>query len=242
MYFPAIFCNSADKKNRKKLKSILGFSPHKIEIYNNTFSHSSAKITKNGHKINNERLEFVGDAIISAIVSDLIYKTYPDADEGKLSIYRSRIICRENLNNIACKLKLRKIINYREIKGSSYKFIDGNAFEALVGAIYFDRGYKYCYKFLSRVIKDYSNLEYVKDKNKDYKSTLLQLIQKHRLNLSFNTFENCEANEKIQHFLCEICLDKKFLCSGKGWSKKEAEQNASDIALKILQEKFKLYY
>jgi ribonuclease-3 len=222
MYFPAIFCNSADKKNRKKLKSILGFSPHKIEIYNNAFSHSSAKITKNGHKINNERLEFVGDAIISAIVSDLIYKTYPDADEGKLSIYRSRIICRENLNNIACKLKLRKIINYREI--------------------YFDRGYKYCYKFLSRVIKDYSNLEYVKDKNKDYKSTLLQLIQKHRLNLSFNTFENCEANEKIQHFLCEICLDKKFLCSGKGWSKKEAEQNASDIALKILQEKFKLYY
>lgn len=233
MYF-FLFAGKENREFYKKLKSIIGFAPKNLDIYQKAFIHSSVNFVKCGEKVNNERLEFVGDAIINSVVSDLLYRTFPKADEGELSIFRSRIVNRENLNKLAADIKLREIINYIDSKNIDHKYLDGNALEALIGAIYLDRGYKYCYLFISELLDKYMDILSVKDKNNDYKSSFLQYIQKHKIDVEIHTYENYELNEKKHHFLCEICLDRRYLCSGKGWSKKEAEQNASKEALRIL--------
>jgi ribonuclease-3 len=229
--------NEADKKLYKNLKALLGFNPKNLQYYKNAFRHSSAGLSVDGYDNNNERLEFVGDAIISAIISDILYEKFPKANEGKLSILRSTIVNRTSLNNIAFQLKLGDLLIYRQTRNSAMKNMGGNTLEALVGAIYFDRGYKYCEKFVGKIVETFFDLNKLMKQNADYKSKLLQFAQKHKLNIELNTFENIEANEKLQHFHCEICLDKIFLSEGKGWSKKEAEQIGSKAALVVLRNK-----
>lgn len=124
---------------------------------------------------------------------------------------------------------------YKNSAGLSMKNMAGNSFEALAGAVYFDRGYKFCKRFIIKIVEDHFDLTNLMKQNSDFKSKLLQLMQKFRLNISFNTFENCESNEKVHHFQSEICLNERYLSEGKGWSKKEAEQKASMIALKKLK-------
>lgn len=224
-----------DKNLIYSLKTILGFKPHNLELYETALRHSSAGIKRDGEIYNNERLEFVGDSILSAVVSDVLYSKFPKANEGKLSILRSSIVNRKSLNEIALELKIDDIIVFRNSAKSSMKNMAGNSLEALTGAVYFDRGYKYCKIFILKIINQYFDLNTLMKENADYKSKLLQLMQKHKLDIAFNTFENCEANEKIHHFSCEICLNNAYLAEGKGWSKKEAEQKASFEALKKLK-------
>ncbi len=224
-----------DKILSKKLKSILGFKPHNLEFYKNALRHSSAGVLRSGEIYNNERLEFIGDSIISSVVSDILYIKFPRANEGTLSILRSSIVNRKSLNEIAAILKIDSLMVFRNSAKASMKNMGGNSFEALNGAVYYDRGYKYCQLFISKILNEHFDLNKLLNQNSDFKSKLLQIMQKYKLDISINTFENCEANEKIQHFYCEICFKNLYLAEGKGWSKKEAEQNASEFAIKKLK-------
>lgn len=224
-----------DKNLSNSLKTILGFRPHNLELYKNALRHSSAGVLRSGEVYNNERLEFIGDSIISAVVSDILYLRFPRANEGKLSILRSTIVNRRSLNEIAADLKIDSLMTYRNSAKSSMKNMAGNSFEALTGAVYYDRGYKYCRIFIDKILSAHFDLNNLMKQNSDYKSKLLQIMQKHKLDISINTFENCESNEKVHHFHCEICFNDLYLAEGKGWSKKEAEQKASQIAIRKLK-------
>ncbi|PLX08265.1 MAG: ribonuclease III [Marinilabiliales bacterium] len=239
---PFFFFRRLTKKDKilfKKLEEIIGFKPNSLFYYKQALRHASV-ISKDSERYsNNERLEFVGDAIISAIVSDILFEYYPKANEGKLSILRSTIVNRKSLNQIAKDLGITKLLEFKQSPVNNMKNLGGNSFEAIVGAIYYDRGYKYCIKFLNQIIDEYFDLKNLIKQNTDYKSKLLQYIQKHKLNLVIDTVENVEVNEKNQHFISEICIDNVYMAMGKGWSKKDAEQQASRNALRIIKSKSK---
>jgi len=227
-----------DRILSRNIKKITGFRISNLELYKTALRHSSAGIVFEGRICNNERLEFVGDSILNAVVSDILYEKFPKANEGKLSVLRSAIVNRKTINKIAEDLKLDEMIIYRNTSNSPMKNIAGNTFEALVGALYFDKGYNCCKLFINKIIAKNFKLDDLTKQTMDYKSKLLQFMQKYKLDISFNTFENCESNEKNFHFSCEICLNNQFLSEGKAWSKKEAEQKASYDALKVLKKHF----
>ncbi|MDR2834864.1 MAG: ribonuclease III [Bacteroidales bacterium] len=217
------------------LQKILGFKPKNLSIYRKALTHSSV-IKKNiNNNQNNERLEFIGDAIITLIVTEFLFEKFPNANEGELTVLRASIVNRKMLNKIASEYRLAKILSFKN--NNTYFHANnmlGNSFEALVGAIYFDRGYKFATKFIKNTISVFfPNLE-EKYNGNNYKSLLLIYSQKNKYKLEFSTFENIEENEKIQHFLCEICLEGKFIATGKGWSKKDAEQIAAKKAYEII--------
>lgn len=226
--------SKADKILSKKLTDILGFKPRDILFYKTALIHSSASVNDSkDHKINNERLEFVGDAVINMVVTDLLYKFKPDYDEGNLTIIRSKIVSRKNLNRIAHKLILSKLLICKNTSPGSSNNILGNALEALFGAIYFDRGYRYCKIFAERVLISRKELVRTYDNVQSYKSQIIDFAQKNKIEIYFNTFECCESNEKEHHYICELLLNNNYLISGKAWSKKQAEQNCAQRALRI---------
>lgn len=227
--------SESDKLLQKKLIQILGFKPRDLFYYKQALRHASAVGKNNNRNSNNERLEFVGDAIMNAIISDILFVYFPKADEGKLSILRSTIVNRKTLNKIASDLDIPGLMEYRTSTQNVMKNMGGNSFEAIVGAIFYDRGYSYCGKFLKSIVDKHFDLSNLITQNTDYKSRLLQHIQKCKLDLLIDTFENVELNEKNQHFICEICINSQYVASGKGWSKKEAEQIASKNALKKIK-------
>ncbi len=231
MFYPFSKKPEADKILVKNLISILGFKPKNLSLYKQALRHASATGCENNRQNSNERLEFVGDAIISAIVSDILFDHFPKADEGRLSILRSTIVNRKTLNQLANELKIPELMKYKSSSLNIMKNMGGNSFEAIVGAIYYDRGYKYCIKFIETIIKQHFDLNTLIKQNTDYKSRLLQYVQKHKFDLIIDTYENVEQNEKNQHFISEICINNNYVSFGKGWSKKEAEQIASKNAL-----------
>ena len=227
---------SQDQLFKKNLIKILGFKVCNVQLYKEALRHSSAKKIKKGVYYNNERLEFVGDSVLSTIVSDILFKKFPEAKEGELSVFRSMLISRKSLNNIANNMMLNKIITHQNnIPYIAMKNIGGNTFEALIGAIYYDKGYKFCTKFVSKIINLYFDLDHIKEQNTDYKTKLLQLAQKSKAVIFVETFENIECCEKNQHFLSEIVWNQQFLSQGKGWTKKEAEQSAAKKGLQSLE-------
>lgn len=227
--------NKEDKLFKNKLSYILGFNPSDVELYKTALRHSSASINNQKKKINNERLEFVGDAVLSMVIADVLYTENPQNDEGSLSLLRSKIVCRKNLNDVAIHINLHKLLICKNQGPFNTNNISGNALEAIFGAIYYDKGYMFCKKFAKKILLTKENSSSIINCQEDYKSQLYNFAQKHKLNICFNTFENCEANEKIQHFFCELFINENYLTCGKGWSKKEAEQNCAKEALNIPQ-------
>jgi len=226
--------NPKDEKLRKQLAAILGFKPREILYYKMALRHASANKKQKDVRYNNERLEFLGDSVISAISSVMLYEKYPKSTEGELSVLRSMLVSRKSLNRVASELGLKKLMQYKEGKANELKNITGNSFEALVGAIYFDRGYAVCEKFVRGIFTSFFDVDNLMKHNSDYKSRLLQYSQKEKFALVVDTFESMESCEKIYHFVTEICVDGKFMASGKGWTKKEAEQMACYEVLKLL--------
>lgn len=216
-----------EKKTYNSLKNLLGFSPGKLYYYRIAFRHSSASLSSRNKKINNERLEFIGDAVLNMVISDLLYKHMPEVNEGKLSLIRSKIVCRKNLNEIAISLNLHSLLICKNNPASALTNIPGNAFEALFGAVFYAKGYKYCKLLAQKHLLSADKLQSLSKDKEDYKSQIINLAQKNKLNIGFITHENCEANEKIQHFICELIIEDKYITFGKGWSKKEAEQECA---------------
>lgn len=225
-----------DKETYRILYNILGFLPRDLSPYQTALTHSSH--TLRSHKKNhmcNERLEFLGDAIIDAVVSDILYSRYKKEREGFLTKSRSSLVCRETLNTVAVKLGLDKLVVAHNTGRQHNSHIYGNAFEAFVGAIYVDRGYEMCKKFLlQKVFDKVVNIKKVIDSDANFKSRLIEFSQKHKLAVEFRLIE--EKNDSDgQFFASEVYICEKLFGTGAGFSKRESQQHAAKEALDKLK-------
>lgn len=227
-----------DKELFSSLYSILGFYPRDIAIYKQALSHSSNALqTESGKRLNNERLEFLGDAIIEAVTSDIVYRHFDKKREGFLTTTRSKLVQRDTLNKMAQEVGLDKLVRTGGHQSGHNSYIGGNAFEAIVGAVYLDRGYKYCMWFLkSRIIAAHLNLNDVAKKEVNFKSKLLEWAQRNRLGIEFisNDPGKGAATSETPTFLATVMIENVECGKGNGFSKKESHQNASRETLKML--------
>ncbi|MBQ9558531.1 MAG: ribonuclease III [Bacteroidaceae bacterium] len=223
-----------DRELYRSLYNILGFYPCDIRPYKVAMRHRSASrqnLSEDGKRINNERLEFLGDAILGAVVGHIVFKQFPRKPEGFLTNTRSNIVRRQSLNRLAKETGFDKLIiaNYKPTTHNDY--VKGNAFEALVGAIYLDRGYGHCVRFVKKKIMDQLvNIENV-SKEVNYKSKLIEWGQKHKINIDFLGEEGKEDGGASPIFWSSIIIAGAECGRGKGYSKKESQQNAAREAL-----------
>lgn len=227
-----------DKELFSSLYSILGFYPRDIAIYKQALSHSSNALqTESGKRLNNERLEFLGDAIIEAVTSDIVYRHFDKKREGFLTTTRSKLVQRDTLNKMAQEVGLDKLVRTGGHQSGHNSYIGGNAFEAIVGAVYLDRGYKYCMWFLkSRIIAAHLNLNDVAKKEVNFKSKLLEWAQRNRLEIEFisNDPGKGAATSETPTFLATVMIENVECGKGNGFSKKESHQNAARETLIML--------
>ncbi|MCH5327820.1 MAG: ribonuclease III [Coprobacter sp.] len=216
---------------------ILGFVPRNLEIYEQACLHRSSSVkSEEGKWVNNERLEFLGDAILDAIVADILYNEFESKKEGFLTNTRSKIVQREMLNKIALQIGLDKLIVSSTRTHSHNSYIYGNAFEALIGAIYIDRGYDVCKKFIeSRIIKPYIDLSQIARKEVNFKSKLIEWGQKNKVDITFELIESFLDHENNPVFQFQVLLAGLEGGIGIGYSKKESQQNAAQMALKKIK-------
>ncbi|MEN9323673.1 MAG: hypothetical protein RL699_1453 [Bacteroidota bacterium] len=221
-----------------KIERILGFKPHQLSYYEKAFTHrSSNKIDEKGNPINYERLEFLGDAMLSAVIAGYLYKEAPAGDEGYLTKMRSKIVSREHLNELGRDLQLIQFIDSKIPSAQFGDNIHGNVFEALVGAIYLDRGYSYCEQFIdTRVIIPYVDIARLEGKVISYKSLVIEWCQKEKKSFHYDTFEdNSISGERL--FAVHLRIDNKIVAKSRAASKKKAEEIASKRAYFAFQEK-----
>ena len=216
---------------------ILGFYPHNIRIYEQALLHKSTSLrSEKGRPINNERLEFLGDAILDAIVADIVYQHFDGKREGFLTNTRSKIVQRETLNKLAVEIGLDKLIKSAARSSSHNSYMYGNAFEAFIGAIYIDRGYKRCKVFVEeKIITPYIDLDKLSRKEVNFKSKLIEWSQKNRMEVSFELIEQFLDEESNPVFQTEVLIEQISAGTGTGYSKKESQQNAAQMALKKIK-------
>ena len=223
-----------------RLKKILGFRPGNLRLYEIAFIHRSASFTlPDGKRVNNERLEYLGDAVLDAILSDFLFEIFPDANEGFLTKIRSRIVNRDVLNQLALSMGINNILISNISSVHPTKNLYGDAFEALIGSVFLDKGFKKTKKlFLKNVLNKYLDLNLIVNTDTDYKSLVFEWVQKHKSNLIFTYNEEYDFNLKKSVFSTTLFIDKKELGEGHGSSKKEAEQEASSQAWKRLKDNY----
>lgn len=220
-------------------KRLLGFTPNNLELYEIAVRHRSASIKNDrGVIVNNERLEFLGDAVLNSIISDKLYRNYKDEKEGFLTNARSNIVNRESLNSLCCKIGLDKlIIADKKLIQKKNSNIYGNTLEALIGAAYLDVGYKKCAKFVEeRLLVSSKWLEELAEEHKNHKSELLEWCQQHRLTLDFVVLEEQINEDNLHTFISQVQIENIAICTGYGTSKRESQQQASFQAMKLTKE------
>lgn len=220
------------------IKKILGFDPINTEYYKKAFTHrSSNKLDENGNPINYERLEFLGDAMLSSVIAAHLFSKAPAGDEGYLTKMRSKIVSREHLNELGRDLNLAKFIESKIPLGHFGENIHGNVFEALVGAIYLDRGYTFCEKFIqTRVIIPYVDIAKLEGKVISYKSLLIEWCQKEKKQFHYDVFED-NAIDGQRFYGVKLSINGKVVAKARATSKKKAEEKASQRAYFAFQEK-----
>ena len=218
-----------DKQFYAMVDDLFGFLPSNIELYKLALIHKSASVTVEGcQPINNERLEYLGDAVIEAVTSDFLFIEFPDRDEGFLTQLRSKIVSRQSLNHLAEQLGLDKHLISNYVPGVSQKHIYGDAFEAMMGAIYLDQGYDFVNRLLiNKIYARYLNLENLTDSETDFKSRLIEWCQKNRYPISFRTEHDKEYRPNHPVFYTTVLINGMEVGHGAGESKKEAEQHAA---------------
>jgi ribonuclease-3 len=222
----------------ESIRSITGYKPADLNLYLTAFTHRSMGFKNElGHVVSYERLEFLGDAILGAVIAEYIYNKVPEGDEGYLTKMRSKIVSREHLNELGLDFQLLKLVKSQVPLKNFGNNIHGNLFEALVGAIYLDRGYLICRKFIcKKVIEPYVDIEKLEGKVISYKSLVIEWCQKNKKQFDFNTYEDTGAGE-IKHFAVKLCIDGRQIAKARETSKKRAEEKASKRAFFVLQEK-----
>lgn len=230
-----LFCK--DRESYLCFYRILGFYPRNIHLYEQALLHKSTSIrSEKGRPLNNERLEFLGDAILDAIVGDIVYKHFEGKREGFLTNTRSKIVQRETLNKLAVQIGLDKLIKYSTRSSSHNSYMYGNAFEAFIGAIYLDQGYERCKRFLEeRIIRPYIDLDKLSKKEVNFKSKLIEWSQKNKVEVSFELIEQFFDKESNPVFQTEVRIEGLPAGTGTGYSKKESQQNAAQMALKKIK-------
>jgi len=210
------------------LKNLLNFKPIQLNQYKKAFTHRSLKmVDKKGKPINYERLEFLGDAILGSVIASYLYKKSPRGDEGYLTQMRSKIVSRQNLNNLGKELNLIRFVRSNVAKGQVGDNIHGNIFEALVGAIYLDRGYNYCHQFIyDKIIIPYVDIEKLEGKITSYKGLIIEWCQKTKRKYKFESFEDT-GKQSVKHFGVIIYINDKKIAKGRATSKKKAEEMAA---------------
>ncbi len=221
-----------------RLRKIIGFRTTNLRIYEAAFIHRSASFTlPDGQRINNERLEFLGDAVLDTILSDYLFEKFPDANEGFMTKIRSRIVNKEILNQLAVSMGIDKILVSNVSSNSSTRNLYGDALEALIGALFVDKGFKKTKNlFIKRVFNKYLDLSQIVDTDTDYKSLVFEWIQKHKTNLTFEYKEEYDFKLKKSVFSATLVINKEEFGTGQGASKKEAEQEAAGKAWAKLKE------
>ena len=226
-----------DKESYFCFYKILGFYPRNIQLYQQALLHKSTSIrSEKGRPLNNERLEFLGDAILDAIVGDQPYKHFEGRREGFLTNTRSKIVQRETLNKLAVEIGLDKLVKYSTRSSSHNSYMYGNAFEAFIGAIYLDQGYERCKRFMEeKIFKNYIDLDKMSRKEVNFKSKLIEWSQKSKVEVSFELIEQFLDEDYNPMFHTEIRIEGISAGKGTGYSKKESQQNAAQAALKKIK-------
>lgn len=208
---------------------MFGFIPHNIELYKLALIHKSASLViDGGAHINNERLEFLGDAVIESVTSDYLFVTFPMQDEGFMTQLRAKIVSRQSLNDIACRMGLDRHVVAHGGGGISQKHIFGDAFEAMMGAIYLDKGYDFVNRLLiNDIYYRYLNIDLLTESETDFKSRLIEWCQKNRHTIRFDTSEDRSEKDKSLRFHSKVLIDSLETGYGRGSTKKEAEQCAA---------------
>ena len=226
-----------DKESYFCFYKILGLYPRNIQLYQQALLHKSTSIrSEKGRPLNNERLEFLGDAILDAIVGDIVYKHFEGRREGFLTNTRSKIVQRETLNKLAVEIGLDKLVKYSTRSSSHNSYMYGNAFEAFIGAIYLDQGYERCKRFMEeKIFKNYIDLDKMSRKEVNFKSKLIEWSQKSKVEVSFELIEQFLDEDYNPMFHTEIRIEGISAGKGTGYSKKESQQNAAQAALKKIK-------
>ena len=238
-----LFLSSSEKELYAAIYGILGVWPRNIKYYKIALMHKSLghrdinpKTKRLGRRISNERLEFLGDAILDAVVGDLVFRRYKGKPEGFLTNTRSKLVQRETLGRLAQEMGLTKLImaSGRSVQHNNY--MGGNAFEAIVGALYLDRGYDACMTFWNqRVMGKYLNADKIAYKEKNFKSKLLEWSQKNKVQLEYQMISQTQDENGSPVFEYAVVLNGIVCSDGEGYSKKEAQQNASEKTLNMLR-------
>ena len=228
---------SPHRKYVKILKNLLGFVPGNLSLYRLAFRHKSvAQNIKKGVKNSNERLEFLGDAVLGSVVAEVLFKLYPYEDEGFLTELRSKIVNRANLNQLARKLGFEQLIEYdsRVLGATRQGSLLGDAFEALIGAVYLDKGYDFTRNFLvNHIIKSHIDIHTLEQTETNFKSKLIEWCQRHSKDITFELIENSDG-ENIKLFTVQASVDGQIMGVGKEFNKKNAEKLAAEKACEAL--------
>lgn len=228
-----------DRESYSLLYGILGFLPGNLQPYKMALTHSSLAGSYKKKLHCNERLEFLGDAVLSSITADYLYKRFRKEREGFLSKSRSNLVCRENLNAVALEMGLDKLVHIHDIPQQHNNYVYGNALEALVGAIYIDKGYEHCRRFvLEKVFIGMPDVEAVAKSDNNHKSRLIEWAQKERRTVDF-TLVSEEMRSDGSYFISEAVVDGEVYGRGEGFSKRESQQHAACEALKRIKEDVK---
>ena len=226
---------SKDKILYSAIKNLLGFYPRNIYLYKVALSHKSApQVWLKGQQVNNERMEYLGDAVLSSIVADYLYKKFPYQNEGFLTEMRSRIVSRSRFNKLSLKMGLNKLIFQGNGSFTSSKSIFGDTFEALIGAIYLDRGYNFTRKIVVRRIIDvHLDVDEIERTDTNFKSRILEYAQREKRTLEFRVLQEIGDGHRKQ-YLVELFLDNEPISRGQDFSIKAAEQIAAEKACEEL--------
>lgn len=219
------------------LYRILGIFPVRYRYYKEALIHNSASVMlPNGGRLNNERLEFLGDSVLSTVVCSYLYNTYPDWDEGKMSKRKAMLVKRAVINAVAEQMDIYSHILKKEEDNIYYKDISGNTLEAIIGAVYLDRGYKKAERFIKKkIIPMFESIENdILDFTINYKSILFEWVQRHHFKICINMVQEPKNNK--HDFVCEIFINGEFVSRGSGHTKKESHQDASRMAIENLSE------
>jgi len=239
-----IFSSSRNEKDDDfyfAIKKILGFKPSDLSFYKEAFTHRSMNTTNNvGQPQNYERLEFLGDAMLGSVIAAHLFKKVPHGNEGYLTKMRSKVVSREHLNELGRDLDLINLVRTNVPIDQFGENIHGNVFEALVGAIYLDKGYSTVDKFIHRrVIKPYVDIQKLEGKIISYKSLFIEWCQKNKKSFKFNTYED-NGKDPLKHFAVKLQLEHDTVAKARGTSKKKAEERAAKRAFYKLQKSMQM--
>jgi ribonuclease-3 len=220
------------------LKDLLGFYPQNLRLYDLAFIHKSASIVDSqGNFVNNERLEYLGDAILGAVIADFLYNRFPQEDEGFLTKTRSKLVNRAILTQLTHEMGLHVFIDSNTTKNIDKSHIYGDALEALIGAIYLDKDYKAAKFFVTKkILPQFVDLNEIEQEDSNFKSQLIEWSQKNKREIEFETTEETDEKIKQPRFKAVVKIDNKKAGEGVGTSKKEAHQKAAHETLKKLDQ------